>query len=387
MDSIGVARTPDHGQLWRHVLKLASGAALAQVVVLATAPLLTRYYAPDAFGVSAFFISFVAICGPIGNLNYFQAIMLPRDDAEALRLAELSLGVSLCMSVLVLGAAFVLRGLLGSPFHVPELIPYFWLFPMGIMLRSAFLVLTAWSARHRFYGAQARARVAQTVTERALSLVAGLTGLGSGVTLVFSRLASLILENAMLLSSGLAARSSLRSRAAHTGTSPSEAQRHSLGTVARNYREFPIASWTTLLANGSSQVTALLLPVLFSTEVAGLYALGNRLIQTPFMLLGESIRNVYYKELAERIATGRETRSGFVALRRHLVAAGMFPHSCSSGAPYLPCFLARSGSVRARLPGSSVSTSSSSSSRCRCPVSSMLIVARSTRRSSAHCCS
>jgi lipopolysaccharide exporter len=303
-------------QLWGHVLKLATGAVAAQLVIVVTTPLVTRCYSPHAFGVGSFYVSVLTILGPAATLNYHQAVLLPRRDEDAIRVAQLSLWAALAIGCLLVVATYGFRGVLRNPFNVPELAPYTWVFPAGVLLRSGQLVITSWLSRHGEFGVQGRARFGQALIERGLTLVAGFGGATSAVVLVFSRIVSVAGETAMLV---FGARTTLQGSLRLS--TPSE-----LRASAAEYRDFPrYSTGAMLLATGGSQLPILLLPVLFSPEVAGLFALGYRLLQLPMQLLGESIRNVYYKQLAENIGGGQEMRSGFTTLRRHLVAVGMFP--------------------------------------------------------------
>ena len=49
----------------KDVLKLVSGTAVAQVLSILAAPILTRLYAPEAFGVLALFVSITSIINVI----------------------------------------------------------------------------------------------------------------------------------------------------------------------------------------------------------------------------------------------------------------------------------------------------------------------------------
>ena len=52
------------------VLKLVSGTTFAQLLAILAAPVLTRLYAPDAFGILALFSSITGILGVIACLRY-----------------------------------------------------------------------------------------------------------------------------------------------------------------------------------------------------------------------------------------------------------------------------------------------------------------------------
>lgn len=303
-------------RLWIGILQLASGTAVSQVIVLLTTPILTRYYTPHDFGVAGFFLSFIIFLAPFSSLNYFQAVILPRSETECLRLVRLCLGISLLFLPVFGATFFLLAPTFSSFFKMPELQSFTWIFPLAILVRSVYLVLAAYMSRRRAFAIQSKANVCQTLTERTLSLAVAFCGHASSVVMVLTRFVALITETGILLLAFV--RRPLSSEEATPGRTTRE--------LAQEYREFPLySSWSMLLANGSSQLPMILLPLLFSPAVGGFYALGNRLLQLPMQLFGDSIRNAYYKEVTDRIHQGRDNSEGFQSLRKHLVATGMFP--------------------------------------------------------------
>ena len=74
-----------------NVLKLVTGSVFAQGLGVLVVPIVTRLFAPEAFGVVALFASITGILGVVACLRYQLAIMLPKTDEDAANL----LGVSL----------------------------------------------------------------------------------------------------------------------------------------------------------------------------------------------------------------------------------------------------------------------------------------------------
>ena len=74
-----------------NVLKLTSGSAIAQALTVLVAPILTRLFAPEAFGVVAVFMSISAVFSALSCLRYELSIMLPKTDEEASNLFFLSI--------------------------------------------------------------------------------------------------------------------------------------------------------------------------------------------------------------------------------------------------------------------------------------------------------
>ena len=63
----------------------AGGAALAQLVVLASTPLLTRLYTEEDFGGFEVYAALVTIVSVIATGRLFEAIVLPRTDLGGYR--------------------------------------------------------------------------------------------------------------------------------------------------------------------------------------------------------------------------------------------------------------------------------------------------------------
>jgi len=87
-------------------------------VVLLAAPLLTRLYSPDDFGVLTVYIGILSLLSVIASLRYELAIPLPEDEREVVALTLLSFLIVLMVAglsgILVLfwgqGLAELLQG-------------------------------------------------------------------------------------------------------------------------------------------------------------------------------------------------------------------------------------------------------------------------------------
>ena len=74
----------------RNVLVVMSGSAAAQAIALASTPIISRLFEPSDFGVFGAFTSVSSIVGAGATLQYAQALMLPKEEDDALHLFFLS---------------------------------------------------------------------------------------------------------------------------------------------------------------------------------------------------------------------------------------------------------------------------------------------------------
>lgn len=155
----------------RNVLKLAGGTAGSQVITVAAAPILTRLYGPESFGVLATFASILALLNVVSSMSYELAISVPDDDEEAIQLFWLCL---LCVSIFSALVAVVIS-LFGAIFVnlLSQSIPLtlLWLLPVGTFSIGLYTSLNYWAIRSQRFGALAKAKLIQSASGQIFSIL------------------------------------------------------------------------------------------------------------------------------------------------------------------------------------------------------------------------
>ena len=159
----------------RNVLKLAGGTAGSQVISVAAAPILTRLYGPESFGVLATFASILALLNVVSSLRYELAIAVPEDDDEAIALVWLCFVLVTISNLTALGVA-VLGDQLVSWLHQPALKPLLWLLPVGVLLTGIYQPLSYWAIRRKQFGLLAQTKFRQSIFGVATNLSAAPLG-------------------------------------------------------------------------------------------------------------------------------------------------------------------------------------------------------------------
>ena len=277
------------GSFLRNVSVLAGGTAFSQAVTVLVAPVLTRIYTPGDFGVLAVYTSVLSILLVMGALRYEWAIPLPADDATALRL--------LWLCFLVLGGlaslVFLLQALVGTILveqaGMPELRLLLWLLPLGLFAACAIAILTKWAARKKRFDAVAKTSVGQSTIQAATQITSGLWGAGA-LGLVLGQLAGQFFGWLALM----------KFTAGSIRTRETRPKAPELLEVARRYKRFPLyLGWSALLNSLSVFLPPLLLASLFGMQVAGWFALGQRVVAIPVQLIAQSAGNVYFVRASE----------------------------------------------------------------------------------------
>ena len=275
----------------RGVSVLVGGTASAQILLVFAAPVLTRLYTPEDFGLLAVYASLLALIGVISSLRYQLAIPLPEDDVEAANVAVLSL--LLIFITTALTAVFVI--MFGTPIAellgVPALANYLWLLPVGVLFSGAYTVLNYWSVRTKRYSILARTKLTQALATLAIQL--GTFKFG-GIGLLLGQVAGQSVGTGSLARPALA-----MSAFKHVSWD-------GVKMAAVRYRKFPIFStWEGLSNTAGIQLPPIIFAALFSPFAAGLYALAHRVLQLPMSLVGAAIGQVFFANAAEAHRVGK----------------------------------------------------------------------------------
>jgi O-antigen/teichoic acid export membrane protein len=82
----------------KNVLKLVTGTLISQIITLLSAPIITRIYGAQNFGIMLIFTSISAIFIPVINMRYELSIILPRKKSEASNLFILCVFIAIFFS-------------------------------------------------------------------------------------------------------------------------------------------------------------------------------------------------------------------------------------------------------------------------------------------------
>ena len=299
------------------VLILVGGTAFAQALSVLVAPILTRLYAPDAFGSAAVFASITTIIVVVACLRYELAIMLPARDEDAANL----LAASLCAALLIAGLSGVLVLVAGEPIvrilNAPGLAPYLGLVPLSVLASGAFLALNYWNLRTRHFGRLSIAGAGGSVVTRGGELCMGALGHGEAGGLLGAR----VLGSAVVA----VALGGLTWRDDH-GLFLGNVRLRRVSHSFRRYLKFPlVGAWGALMNSVAWQLPTMVLSVFFSQTVVGYYALANRIIQLPMALIGGAVAQVFFQRASE--AHGKEDGLATTVemVLQMLVAVALFP--------------------------------------------------------------
>ena len=299
-----------------NVLKLATGNVLAQGFAIVIAPVLTRLFAPEAFGIVAIFTSITGITSIVACFRYDMAIVLPKTDGEAVNILGLSVFFILVVTAISSLAVFFAGDKIACLFNSPEFGQYLWLAPLMICFQGLFTAFSYWVTRRKQFGRITIATVLQSLATQSTKLALGFAGYVSGGVLIVTAIIGTIVSTGFMgfriwSNDSALFRENLLSRRMIEGL--------------RRYKRFPlIDTWSTLLNTFSWQLPILLLAFFFSPVIVGFYALGFNVVKLPMGMVGSAIGQVFFQRASEAHVHGGLSDLVTNVFRR-LVSFGLFP--------------------------------------------------------------
>jgi O-antigen/teichoic acid export membrane protein len=284
-------------------MTLVAGTGAAQVIVIVSAPVLTRLYSPSEYGILSVATSILFVLITVTCLRYEFAVPLPEDDVEAANLLALSLAANLGMSVAAGVVLWLLGPWLAELFGLSALGPFVVLLAVaqfGGGISSAF---TNWALRAKDFSAIAVNRLTQSGTLVAVQIGLGIAGLGAH-GLFLGAVAGSVAGSTRIAQTAWRREASVFRRVTRAGVL----------VAAKRYRRFPIfSSGSAVLGALGVRAPLLLLVVFYGADVGGQYALAERLLYLPLTLVAGAVGQVFVAEAA-RLA--REEPEGLAALFR-----------------------------------------------------------------------
>lgn len=302
-------------KFWRDIVTISGASVFSQIIIVITTPIFTRLYEPAALGIAAVFMAIIFTIFPVSSFSYNHAIVIAKDKDEATSVTILSFLTTLAVSISLLIPFMVFNKTIFSSLIDRDLQNFMWLIPLSVFVKGICTILLMGSIRDKSFGAQGRSKIIQTVTERILVIGAGLFGKTGALAIILGRLVSYVFEAFPF-----------GHIATQTITYARNLTFRSIKDVAIKYRQFPLfANWTYLLANLSAYVSVFIIALFFAPEFTGLYVLSERVVHTPLIIFGDSVKNVYYQKAASQREDLKELGNFYLRLRERLLAYSIFP--------------------------------------------------------------
>ncbi|NEW61116.1 oligosaccharide flippase family protein, partial [Sulfurovum sp. bin170] len=324
------------------IATLMSGTLMAQALMFAFIPILTRIYTPTEFGLYSLFFLISSMIGEVSSLRYEQAIMLPKSDIDAQTLVFLSVAVTFIITTIVTLVIVLFYDLFLNYFN--GLVYLVWLLPPSILILGLTQIFDTYSTRRQLYKKIATVRVVESVTtigtqwsSRYLFALDGLI-VGKLISNFFVLYQFLHFHIKETLQNSLEAEALAPN---NTRLKPSvplhfHIKKQTLGVRyltkrrlkanIKRHDSFPkYFTFSSLLNSFSQNIPIFLFSMLFSPAIAGFYGLTARVMQVPILLISGSTRRVFYQKASQMYANGENIREIYLKTTIGLIKLFILP--------------------------------------------------------------
>ncbi|BCX87778.1 lipopolysaccharide exporter [Methylomarinovum tepidoasis] len=295
----------------KDIVILSGGKAVSTGLRIGLVPIVSRIYLPDQYGIAALFVSLVGILVPVAVLSFPQAIVLPKEEQEAVGLALFAFLAVMVFSIL-LWMVIGVSTCFGMEI-LPQLGDWLWLLPLGVLLQGIIMGCEGWMTRRRRFVLSSLGDVLQSGTTSGMRVGGGYL-LGAQLwPLMASVLAGQLLR--VLIYSFHVVRIVRQAVSLRW---------IDLRRMVAEYRHFPLYNTpAALLRAFNTQLPLLVITWLFTAREAGQYAMVNALLVTALTVIGESVRRSYLHRTTQGGLEGK-LRKDFLTVTAlmFLVAAG-----------------------------------------------------------------
>lgn len=299
----------------RNVLTLMTGTTIAQALPIASAPILTRIFTPEDFGLFAFYLAIVSILAIIATARYELAIVLPNIRDNAYQIVIMSCGITTVLSLCTLFLIWLLESQIVGLLNHTAITKWLYWIPLSVFLTGIYQSLYYWFNREKGYRDMANSRIVQSsamvLSQVSFGFFTKLTALGLVLGHVIGQILSTLYMGRRFIRD---------TRSAHK---PKKLKQFAL---ARRYINFPRFLMVAHIMNITSrQLPNIFFNIFFTTTVAGFYMLIQRVIGGPLAIVGGAIGDVFRQQASKAYSENGECISEYKNTFMKLLIISVLP--------------------------------------------------------------
>jgi len=294
----------------KNILTLLSGSVLAQLIVVAISPILTRLYTPETFGASALFMSISSILIIIVTGRYEMAIVQTKKDFDGLSLVLISFILSLFFSILL----FLLYFLFNDVEYIKNLNSQvnnlLYLIPLFLLANVIFKSFNNYFNRNKYYKTISSNQINLSIFQSAGKLLLGFSKLSPNGLIIGTLIGQTITAILILI----------KYYKYYFDKKKIILAFKRIKYNLKKFKDFP----RILLFSDGINVIAYQLPFIltsyyFSLEKLGYLSLAYSMSSIPLTFIGTSISRVFRQKMSEEYNKIGKCDSTFLNVLKKLI--------------------------------------------------------------------
>jgi O-antigen/teichoic acid export membrane protein len=295
--------------IFKSVITLIAGSAMAQLISFAVTPVLTRLYGPDEFGTLSVFTAVVGLLAVFVTGKYSEAIILENNECDAANLFSLSVFIAISFSIVMGLAAYICIDKIKGLHELSKIKDWIGILILMTFLNGVYQAGSSWMNRSESYRLITNCKLIQAL---AVSLVAACMAIADFYGgLIWGELLGVLCVILYIL---YKLESDLKNIHKHISFAR-------MKLLAVRHMVFP----TVNLAHSLTDVLQLsgvvfLISINYGDSALGCYALAMKIMRAPISMIASSAAQVLYIRLINEFNTGYSMRP---VLNKFIITTGI----------------------------------------------------------------
>ncbi len=273
----------------KNFLTLFTGSVIAQALMLAITPVITRLYSEEMFGLYIIFASIIVVLQIITTLRFELAIVLPKDDADAINILAITIIINLIISSLLFAIILLFFDFINNLLGSDNLGYYLYLVPISTSLTGFYHTFRYWSNRKKEYKNISTSLIAKNVAVGSWNIGFGFANM-KAIGLIPGQIAGLFVSTGLLIILSIKEILPLLKYLSLK----------KMIFLLKKYKDIiRFNTLINLLVNISNEAPIFLLLGFFGKSTVGLYGMANKLIGTPSDMISRSVGQVFFQKASE----------------------------------------------------------------------------------------
>ncbi len=279
----------------KNFLTILSGNTLSQLIPFLLIPYLTKVYSPKDFALLSNYMAIVTMIGIIAAGRLELAINLPKETQKAKKIFILGIKIVLIVTLLSCIIPFF-SSEIGLWYNDQKLGTYLWMLPLCVFSIGLLGLTQNWALRQQDFKKIAIARVVQSLINNALPLLLAYW-LFDALGLIIAWLISQFLNSGILL---------WKFKFGKIKEIEKE-EKFASKELLIEYKDFPlINSFHAFLDIFATQFLLFwIISVYFGKTELGLFALMNKYVRAPIVLITSSVSQLFFVEASQALNEGK----------------------------------------------------------------------------------
>lgn len=293
----------------RNIFTLLLGTSAAQAIPVLASLVLTRLYTPEEFGLLAVFLSIVSLLGSIVTLRYELAILVPKQEEDAVNITILSIVSTIIGSIILLIILFLFDRQILAMLNVEQLGNWLYLIPVATLFMGLYSSLNYLATRAGIFKTISQTRVYQALSGALSQILLGLMQFGVGGLVIGATITNLA-GNIKILGK-------LIDRHASEIGNVTYKEMINLAKKFSDYPKFSVPS--TIFNNASIHLMSFVIPAFYSAALLGQYSISQRILILPMKVVSNSISQVFLNEASKELQENNTTKFAYKSTFKKLI--------------------------------------------------------------------